>query len=152
MTDSYSQSQAPPSSAPFGSSMTDLISTQKGGVQNLSNLVLGLVNAFRPATASSCPIGSGVNTLGTSAAVVIAAANINRHGILLSNVGLTAVVYVYPTAIATTPTLASTGGALPIAAGSTVYFPSAQFPNFNCGLSAFAGTGTNNPFTVWEFY
>lgn len=153
MSDAYSQAPpvGAPAAAPFGGSLIDLVSTQKGGVQNLGATVQSLKNAFPPATASSSPAGTGINTLGTTAIVVVAA-NANRHGILLSNVGLTATIYVYPTAMVTAPTLASTGGALGIAAGSTVTFPSAQFPNFNCGLSAFAGTGTNNPFTVWEFY
>lgn len=148
MSDAYST----PSSAPFGSSMTDLISTQKGGVQNLSRVSLSLGNAFPQATASSSPVATGVNTLGTTATTVLVAANVNRHGILVHNPGATATIYIFPSNMTPAPSLSSTGGALGIGIGSTVFFPSSQFPNFNCGLSGFAGTGSGNPFTVWEFY
>jgi hypothetical protein len=148
MSDTYGASST---AAPLGGSLNDLVSTQKGGVQIISRLVRAVSNAMPPATASTSPVATGVNNLGTTGTTVVAK-NALRHGILFSNPSTTVVVYIYPTAIATAPTLSAPGGALPIASGSTVPFPCAQFPNVNAGFSAFASAGTTSPLTIWEFF
>lgn len=132
--------------------MLDLVSTQKGGVQNLARVALSIGNAFPQATATSSPKATGLNSLGTSTAIVVIGTSTVRHGVLFHNPGgTTVIVYVFPSTMTPAPTTTTLGGTLGIAGGSTVFLPSAQFPNINCGFSAFAGTGTNQPFTAWEF-
>lgn len=161
MSDSYytgtvtggpnSSGAVPAAPAPSGGSITDLVSTNKGGVQNVANIFQSLSNSYPSATASSSPIATGVNTLGTTAVSVVAART-NRNGILFHNPATTSVdVYVFPSTIATTPTVAAPGGAWKIVPGGDLPLPSVGFANVNCAFSAFAGTGTNNALTIWEF-
>lgn len=108
-------------------------------------------NATPAATTTASPKFTGVN-LGTASASVLISTSSIRHGIIFHNPGGTATCYVFPTGIATTPTTSSLAGALGIAPGSTVQWPSAQFPNINVGFSGFSGTGSNQPFTVIELF
>jgi hypothetical protein len=135
----------------LGGGVSDLVSTQKGGVQNLGRVAQALINAFPPATASTSPVVTGINTLGTTGVSVIAA-NALRHGILFHNPATANInIYVYVTGTNPAPTLASTGGAFIIFPGADRPFPSTVYPNVNAGFSAFAGTGTNNALTIVEF-
>jgi hypothetical protein len=135
----------------LGGGVADLVSTQKGGVQNLGRAAQSLANAFPPATASTSPVVTGINTLGTTGVSVIAA-NALRHGILFHNPATANVnIYIYPSGANPAPTLASTGGSLIIFPGGDRAFPSTVYPNVNAGFSAFAGTGTNNALTIVEF-
>ncbi len=129
--------------------LNDLVSTQKGGVQTLAVLAQALVNAFPKATASTSPVATGLNSIATAASVAIAA-NTLRHGIMFHNPGTTT-IYVYPTAMAVAPTTTVLGGTFVIYPGATLQFSPANFPNVNCGWSAF-GLGASLPLTVCEFY
>ncbi len=108
-------------------------------------------NAIPVPTTTASPKFTGVS-LGTSSVSVLISTSSIRHGILFHNPGGTATCYVFPTNIQTTPTTSSLGGALAVAPGSTVQWPSAQFPNINVGFSGFAGTGTGQPLTIVEFF
>jgi hypothetical protein len=130
--------------------MTDLVSTQKGGVTNLGDLADALRSAFPPASASSSPNPVGVNSLNTTAAVVISDSTV-RHGIVFHNPGTTD-VYVFPTSITTTPTVSAPGGAFLILPAADLAFPSSLYANVNCSWSAFSGTGTAQALTIVEFY
>lgn len=129
--------------------LNDLVSTQKGGVQTLAVVAQALVNAFPKATASTSPVATGLNSIATAAVVAIAA-NTLRHGIMFHNPG-TATIYVYPTSIAAAPTVSSVGGSFVVYPGGTLQFSPANFPNVNCGWSAF-GLGASLPLTICEFY
>jgi len=133
-----------------GGSLNDLVSTQKGGVQTLAVAAKSLANAFPPATASTSPVVTGSNAVGTTATTIIGA-NTFRHGILFHNPGTTT-VFIFPTNIATAPTSTVLGGSIAIAGGSTVIFSPSSFPNVNGGWSAVSTTGSSLPFTVAEFY
>lgn len=133
-----------------GSGYGDLVSTQKGGVQNLASLVLSFQNAFPPATATASPRATGTNSLGTTALLLVTAST-TRHGIVFHNPG-TASVYVFPTAITTAPTVSAVGGSFLIFPGGSLSFAPTQFPNVNCSWSGFAATGAANALTIVEFY
>lgn len=147
-----------PGSQP-GGSLTDLVNTQKGGVLNLSQIAAqavsiasAIINALPVSTTTASPKATGVNNLGTTGTSVLASSSL-RHGLIVCNPATTNVIcYVYPTLATPAPTLASTGGSIPILPGGFSPFPPSQFPNFNAGLSAFCSTGTNNPLTFWEFF
>jgi len=108
-----------------------------------------LSNGTPAATTTASPKFTAVS-LTTTASVVISTSTI-RHGMMLHNPGTTN-IYCFGTAIQTTPTTSSLGGAILIGPGATLTLPSSQFPNLNAGLSAFAGTGSSQPFTVVEFF
>ena len=99
---------------------------------------------------STSPVFTAINNLGTTAGTTVIASNATRHGLIVHNPG-TADVYIYQTGMATTPNITTLGGTLLIFPGGTETFPSPQFPNVNCGLSAFVSTGSSQPFTVIEF-
>ncbi len=110
-----------------------------------------ILNAFRPPTASSSPITTGINNLGTTAIPVLAA-NTTRHGLIFHNPATTNVnIYAFQSTIATAPTLSAVGGAFVIVPGATLAFPSVEYQNINTAFSAFAGTGTSNALTIVEF-
>ena len=110
-----------------------------------------LSNAYPVPTTTASPKFTGVN-LGTGSVTVLISTSSIRHGILFHNPGGTATCYVFPTNIQTTPSTSALAGALGIAPGSTVMWPSSQFANINVGFSGFAGTGSGQPFTVVEFF
>lgn len=163
MSDTYGSQQVA-SAAPMGGTLADLVSTQKGGVQNLSvlaqtimsalpaGLASAFLNNFAPAIASgsSSPVATPVNSLGTTGASVIGSSSV-RFGILFHNPSSTVAVYVYPSLASPAPTLASAGGAFLILPGGTLPLMPPNYRNNNAAFSAFAGTGTNNPLTIWEF-
>jgi hypothetical protein len=129
-------------------SADDINSTLQNIVRQFSNWVASLNNAFPPLTASTSPVSFGT-TVGTTISQVIGTSTI-RHGIIFHNPG-TIDLYVFPslnTAVATN----SIGGSILIFPGGTWELPSAMYPNVNCAWSAFATTGSTNPFTVVEFY
>jgi len=129
----------------------DVVSSIKTGVTNLANLAGGMVNAYPPPTATVSPAATGLNALGTTAATIAVASSTTRHGIIFHNPGTTS-VYVYPTAIATAPTVSAVGGAFLILPAGTLKMSSDSFPNVNCGWSAFAGAGSAQPLTIVEFF
>jgi hypothetical protein len=108
-------------------------------------------NATPAATTTASPKFTGVS-LGTAAITVLISTSVIRHGIMFHNPGGTATCYVFQTGMANAPTTSVLAGALAIAPGSSVMWPSSQFPNINVGFSGFAGTGTAAPFTVIEFF
>lgn len=123
-------------------------------LQNIARQ-LGLLNqisgnAFPVATTTSSPQSTPINTLSTTASVLIAIST-TRHGIVFHNPG-TINAYVYPTLTSAAPTTSSVGGSFIIYPGGTLAFPSTLFPNVNCGWSGFSATGSGQPFTVVEFF
>lgn len=161
MSDSYytgtvtggpnSSGGVPAAPAPSGGSITDLVSTNKGGVTNLANLYQTVSNSLPPITASSSPVVTGINSLGTTAVSVVAS-RIGRNGIVFHNPATTSVnVYVFPSIATPAPTLSAPGGSFIVFPGETFAFPSIAFANMNTAFSAFAGTGTNNALTILEF-
>jgi hypothetical protein len=107
-------------------------------------------NATPAATTTTSPKFTAIS-LSTSAITVLVSTSSIRHGIVFHNPGTTT-CYVFQTGMASAPTTSTLGGALMVAGGSTVPFPSAQYPNINCGFSGFSGTGTAVAFTVIEFF
>lgn len=132
-----------------GSPLDNLVSTQKGGVQNLSQLARSITNAMPVPTAAASPVSTPINNLGVSATTVLAA-SADRHGLIFHNPG-TANVYVYPSLASTAPTTSAVGGAFLIFPGGTLQFPPNAYPNVNCAWKAFSGTGSNQALTVVEF-
>lgn len=132
-------------------SIDDIVSNLKNGVTNIANMASGLLNAYPAPTTTASPQATGLNSLSTTTTVLAVANNTARHGIVFHNPG-TASVYVFPTAIATTPGTTSVGGAFLILPGASLSFPSAMFPNATCSWSAFSGTGSNQALTIVEFY
>lgn len=128
----------------------DVNSTLQNVARNIALWAQSAVNALPIATTTSSPQATPVNNLGTTATSIIGSST-TRHGLIFHNPG-TANVYVFPSLTSTSPSSTTLGGSLLIAAGSSVVFPSAQFPNINCGWSAFATTGSNQPFTILEFF
>ena len=134
-----------------GGALSDLVSTQKGGVQTLAVVAKSLANAMPGATASTSPVVTGLNTV-TTAPTVAVAPNQFRHGIVFHNPGSNNTIYIYPSSITTVPTTSLLGGSFAIATGSTITFSPSTFPNVNCGWSAFCLTTTVQPLTIAEFY
>ncbi len=110
-----------------------------------------ITNATPAATTTASPKFTGVS-LSTGAVSVLIGTSSIRHGLVLHNPGGTATCYVFQTGMATTPTTSNLAGALSLAPGSTVSWPSASFPNINVGFSGFSGTGSSQPFTVIEWF
>ena len=135
--------------ASAGASLSDLNSTQKGGVQNLGAVAQSMQNALPPPTASTSPTAFGFNTIGTVTVSVLGSSSI-RHGLIFHNPGATA-VYVYLSAMSPVPTTAALGGSIQIAAGSTVMLPSTLYPNLNAAWSGFALVNSCT-LTVVEFH
>lgn len=131
-------------------SLDDVITNMKNAVTNLSGLVQSLTNAYPAPTATVSPKATGINTLATTAAIIIAAST-TRHGIIFHNPG-TVTSYIYPTAIATAPGTTTLGGSFILIPGGTLSFPSSNFPNANAGWSGFAAAGTTGPLTIVEFF
>jgi len=130
----------------------DEVITQLGNIAvQLGNWVQSLSNGYPAPTTTASPKFTGVN-LGTSAVTILVSTSSIRHGILFHNPGGTATCYVFPTNIQTTPSTSALAGALGVAPGSTVIWPSSQFTNINVGFSGFAGTGSGQPFTIVEFF
>lgn len=149
-----SNTYPPPSSPPplAGPSLSDLVSTQKGGVQNLGHLVRSFSNVFRSATASTSPVFIGVNNLGTTGTTImsptIGLGGLKIHNPATGNVN----AYVYSLSIATAPTLSAPGGAILVLPGATEPFPCPEYANFNVGLGAFVSAGTTGALTIIQFF
>lgn len=129
---------------------TDINSTLQGIARQLGEQAQSQQNAWPNPTAATSPLATPINSLSTTASVVIAAST-TRHGLMFHNPG-TASVYVYPTLTSTAPTTAAVGGSFLILPGGTLEFPPAVYPNVNCGWSAFSGTGSSQALTVVEFF
>lgn len=129
---------------------TDINSTLQNIARQLGAQAQSQQNAWPNQTAATSPLSTPINSLSTTASVVIAAST-TRHGLIFHNPG-TASVYVYPTLASTAPTTASVGGSFLILPGGTLEFPPSIYPNVNCGWSAFSGTGSSQALTVVEFF
>lgn len=134
-----------------GPGFSEAINELRNIARQLSVWSQSITNATPAATTTTSPKFTGV-TLGTASVSVVIAASTTRHGLIFHNPGGTATCYVFVTGIATTPTTSALAGALGIAPGSSVVWPSSQFTNINAGFSGFAGTGSSQPFTTIEFY
>lgn len=148
MSNTYGASML--SGTPLGGGMMDLVSTQKGGVQNLGRLAQAIRNVFPAPTTSTSPVFIAVNNLGTTGTTVMTATT-GLHGLIAINPG-TATAYLYSLTIATTPTLSSLGGTIPIPPSQSFPFPSINYANFNVGLGALVATGTSAPLTILQFF
>lgn len=129
----------------------DVNSTLQLIARNLGAQVQSQANATPNATASSSPVSYPYNNIGTSSATSVIGINATRYGLLFHNPGATASIYIYPSAMTVAPTFSSVGGSFVVYPGETFPFPSTEYANANCAWSAFAGTGSNQPFTVVEF-
>lgn len=129
----------------------DINSTLQNIARQLGNWAQSQSNAIPVATASTSPLAYSWNNIGTSSATTILVANTGRHGVLFHNPGATASIYVYPSNIATAPTVSSVGGSIVIYPGATLSLPSPLFANCNGTWLAFSGTGSSQPLTVVEF-
>lgn len=129
----------------------DINSTLQNIARQLGAQAQSQANAIPNATASTSPISYPFNNLGTTSVTTVIAANPTRYGLLFHNPGATASIYVYPSSMTSVPTTALVGGTFIIYPGNTLSLPSTMFANANGAWSAFAGTGSNQPFTVVEF-
>lgn len=132
-----------------GPGFTEAVNQLTNIARQLSFWSQSITNSQPVPTTTASPKFTAVN-LSTAASVIVAASTI-RHGIVLHNPGTTT-CYVYQTGMASPPTTSVLAGALLIAAGSSVVWPSPQFTNINAGFSAFSSTGSSQPFTVIEFF
>lgn len=128
----------------------DINSTLQNIAKQLGYAAQSQQNAWPNETIATSPVSTPINSLSTTASVVIAAST-TRHGLMFHNPG-TASVYVYPTLASTAPTTTTVGGSFLILPGGTLEFPPALYPNVNCGWSAFSGTGSSQALTVVEFF
>jgi len=127
-------------------------------VSQLQNIAVQLaaanqsqLNALPVPTTTTSPKFTAVS-LGTASITVLIGTSVIRHGIVFHNPGGTATCYIFQTGMASQPTTSNLAGAIALSPGSTVQWPSAQFPNINAGFSGFAGTGSSQPFTVIEWF
>jgi len=127
----------------------EVISQLNNIAVQLSGWYQSLSNAYPIPTTTASPKFTAV-LLSTTASVVISTSTL-RHGIMMHNPG-TANVYLYATAIQTSPTTSNLAGSILISPGATLTLPSSGFPNINAGFSAFSGTGSSQAFTVIEFF
>lgn len=132
-------------------SADDINSTLQLIARNLGAQVQSQANATPNATASTSPVSYPYNNIGTASATTVIGVNASRYGLLFHNPGATASIYIYPSAMTSVPSTTALGGTFVIYPGETLPFPSTQYANANCAWSAFAGTGSNQPFTVVEF-
>jgi hypothetical protein len=145
MSDAYGVSASAPTGAP-----QDAVSVLQNISRQIGVYAQAIANAYPIATTTVSPSALGFNNISTTATVILPA-SLGRHGLLFHNPGTTT-VYVFPTAIATSPTTAILGGTIVIYPGSTLTFSPTMFPNLTGGWSAFCGTGSSQPFTIIEFY
>lgn len=127
----------------------DINSTLQNVAQQIGLLAKTMINAAPAQTTTASPKSTSINNLGTAIATVIGTSTL-RHGIIFHNPG-TVNVYLFPTlntAVATN----AVGGAFIILPAGSLSLPSTTFPNVNCGWSAWATTGSNQPLTVVEFF
>lgn len=132
-------------SGPIGGNLTDLVSTQKGGVQNIGQLVK-LINTLIPATLGATPGGTTspkvtiATAVGTTSALVIAANSarltINFHSPNPNGNNM----WVAPSTMT-----AVAGQGILVLPGATVPISS------TCGWNAIATTGSANVLTIIEF-
>jgi hypothetical protein len=128
----------------------DANSTLQNVVRQIGLYAQSIANAYPAATTTASPRAIGFNSITTTAALVLSNSTM-RHGLVFHNPG-TANLYVFPTAITTSPTTAAVGGAFIIYPGGTLPFSPASFPNVNCSWSAFSATGSSQALTIVEFY
>ena len=106
-------------------------------------------NAYPVPSSTISPQFTSV-TLNTTTATLIVATTTLRHGMIFANPGTTA-AYIWPTDATASLSSSSLGGAMLIAAGSSVMLPSNQFPNNTAGWSGISTTAAGK-FTIWQFY
>lgn len=129
-------------SGPIGGNITDLVSTQKGGVQNLGQLVKTLIPVTLGATpgGTTSPKVTIATAVGTTSALVIAA-NSSRLTISFHSPNPNGVnMWVVPSTFT-----AVVGQGILVLPGATVPLPS------TCGWNAIATTGSANVLTIIEF-
>lgn len=131
-------------------SQSELINQLQNIATRLAGGVQAITNATPIPTTTTSPKFTAVS-LSTATSSIIATSSI-RRGMLFHNVGLTAIVYIYGSAMSPAPSSSSIGGTIGIYPGGTFTLPSAQFPNLNAGFSAFTNTGSSQPFTIVEFF
>lgn len=132
-----------------GQGVTEVVNQLTNIARQLSIWSQSITNATPAATTTTSPKFTAV-TLSTTASVAISTSVI-RHGLVMHNPG-TANVYVYATAIASTPTTSNLAGTIVIYPGGTLSFPASEMTNVNAGFSAFTNTGSSQPFSVVEFF
>ena len=146
MSNDYGAAQP---SAPTGAPH-DAVSALQNIARQIGVYAQSIANAYPAATTTSSPGAIGINSISTTAGVVLGTSTI-RHGLVFHNPG-TANIYVFPTAISTTPTTSLVGGTFIIYPGGTLTMPSTMFTNVGAGWSAFSGTGSSQALTIVEFF
>lgn len=128
---------------------SEVIAQLQNIARQLSAGAQSINNATPVPTTTASPKFTAVQL--TTTASVIIGTSVLRHGLLLHNPG-TAAAYVFQTGLTPAPTTTVLAGSILIAAGSTLSLPANSFPNINAGFSAFSSTGSNQAFTVVEFF
>ena len=132
-----------------GQGVTEVVNQLTNVARQLSVWSQSMTNIAPAATTTVSPKFTAV-TLSTTASVVIGT-SVVRHGLVMHNPGTTT-IYVFATAIASTPGTTNLAGTIAIYPGGTLSFPASEMPNINAGFSAFNLTGASQPFTVVEFF
>ena len=135
-----------------GQGFTEAVNHLSNIARQLSYWSQSITNSQPVPTTTTSPKFTAVSLGTASATTLVIASSTTRHGLIFHNPGGTATCYVFVTGMASAPTTGNLAGALAIAAGSSVTWPSSQFTNINAGFSGFAGTGSNQPFTVIELF
>jgi len=134
-----------------GQGAAEVIAQLQNIARQLSIWSQSITNSTPAATTTVSPKFTAVS-LGTASISVVISTSSIRHGLMFHNPGGTATCYIFQTGMASAPTTGNLAGALAVAPGSTVQWPSAQFMNINAGFSGFAGTGSSSPMTIIEFF
>jgi len=132
-----------------GQGMTEAVDQLRNIARQLSVWSQSITNSTPAATTTASPKFTAV-TLSTGTSSIIGTSVI-RHGLVMHNPG-TSNSYVYQTGMSPSPSSTSLGGTVVIYPGGTLAFPSPLFPNVSAGFSGFSGTGSNQGFTVIEFF
>lgn len=148
MSDQY-MSGSPMGNAPTGAPQ-DGVSVLQNVARQIGQYAQSIVNAYPIPTTTASPAAIGFNNISTVATTVLSTSAV-RHGLIFHNPG-TANIYVFPSAISTTPTTTILGGSILIYPGGTFNMPSSLYPNVNCGWSALSGTGSAQALTILEFF
>jgi hypothetical protein len=131
------------------SGLTEAINELRNVARQLSVQSQSITNAVPAATTTASPKFTAV-ALSTATSAVIGTSSV-RHGLVMHNPG-TSNSYIYAANMTPAPSSSNIAGTVVIYPGGTLSFPSSQMPNINNGFNGFSSTGSNQPFTVIEFF
>lgn len=137
-----------------GAPMTDggyseAISQLQNIARNLALQAQSEVNSGPvPTTTLSPQFASAV--LSTVTPTLIVGTSALRHGVILHNPGTTA-AYIWPTSATAGLSSSALGGAMLVAAGSSVILAPNAFPNITNGFAGISTTAAG-AITIWQFF